>query len=84
MRLACVYVPQLALQAALRRNPDARDEPAALLETAGPGKIASSVGRLRRPELIAGGAEPSQGSAVKKPRVTQLESRARRAGVRPA
>ena len=82
MRLACVYVPQLALQAALRRNPDARDEPAALLETAGPGNV-SSVGRLRRPELIAGGAEPSQGSAVKKPRVTQLESRARRAGVRP-
>ena len=56
MRLACVYVPQLALQAALRRTPEARDEPAGLLEVDGAGK---------------------------KPRVTQLEARARRAGVRP-
>jgi protein ImuB len=31
MRLACVHVPQLALQAALRRSPDAREQPAALL-----------------------------------------------------
>ena len=31
MRLACVHVPQLALQAALRRSPEAREQPAALL-----------------------------------------------------
>ncbi len=31
MRLACVHVPQLALQAALRRSPEAREKPAALL-----------------------------------------------------
>ena len=31
MRLACVYVPQLALQAALRREPEARDAGAVLL-----------------------------------------------------
>ncbi len=31
MRLACVHVPQLALQAALRRSPEAREQAAALL-----------------------------------------------------
>ncbi len=31
MRLACVHVPQLALQAALRRSPEAREQSAALL-----------------------------------------------------
>jgi protein ImuB len=35
MRLACVYVPQLALQAALRRSPEARESPSALLATQG-------------------------------------------------
>jgi protein ImuB len=35
MRLACVYVPQLALQAALRRAPEARERPAALLTITG-------------------------------------------------
>ncbi len=35
MRLACVYVPQLALQAALRRSPEARESPSALLSAAG-------------------------------------------------
>ena len=34
MRLACVYVPQLALQAALRRCPEAHGKPAALLRAA--------------------------------------------------
>jgi protein ImuB len=55
MRLACVYVPQLALQAALRRCPEARDAPAALLVSHGKDK----------------------------PRVTELDLAARRAGVRP-
>ena len=35
MRLACVYVPQLALQAALRRSPEARELPSALLSSVG-------------------------------------------------
>ena len=55
MRLACVYVPQLALQAALRRSPEARESPSALL---------TIVGKNR-------------------PRVTELDSQARGAGVRP-
>ena len=38
MRLACVYVPQLALQAVLRRSPEARGAAAALLATSGKGK----------------------------------------------
>ena len=74
MRLACVYVPQLALQAALRRNPEARDEPAALLEAAPPRRAPAPAGAHRASELQV---------RRKKPRVTQLESRARRAGVRP-
>jgi protein ImuB len=55
MRLACVYVPQLALQAALRRCPEALGTPAALLASHGKNK----------------------------PRVTELDAEARRAGVRP-
>jgi protein ImuB len=55
MRLACVYVPQLALQAALRRSPEAHGTAAALLVAAGKNK----------------------------PRVTELDAEARRAGVRP-
>lgn len=31
MRLACLFAPRLALQAVLRRTPEARDQPAALL-----------------------------------------------------
>ena len=82
MRLACVYVPQLALQAALRRNPEARDEPAALLETSGPG--------TRR--ALAGFAGRSSSREVRNPRrvprneaaCLELESRARRAACGPA
>jgi protein ImuB len=54
MRIACVYVPQLALQSALRRSPEAAAG-AALVEATGSGK----------------------------PRVTELDGRAREAGVRP-
>ena len=35
MRIACVFVPQLALQAVLRRTPEARGGPVAVLEAAG-------------------------------------------------
>jgi protein ImuB len=38
MRLACVYVPQLALQAALRRAPEAREAPSVLLAASGKNK----------------------------------------------
>ena len=37
MRIACVFVPQLALQAVLRRTPEARGGPVAVLEVAGAG-----------------------------------------------
>jgi nucleotidyltransferase/DNA polymerase involved in DNA repair len=35
MRIACVYVPELALQAILRRDPEHRHEPVALCDAAG-------------------------------------------------
>jgi protein ImuB len=75
MRLACVHVPQLALQSVLRRCPEARDTPTAL--------IASGERRLRLREPIAGGAGPSQGPDQKRiPRVVEMDAEARRAGVR--
>ncbi len=43
MRLACVHVPQLALQAALRRSPEAREQPAALLDQ----RVATASGKGR-------------------------------------
>jgi len=45
MRLACVHVPQLALQAALRRSPEAREQPAALLAVTAATSSKSSRGR---------------------------------------
>ena len=49
MRLACVYVPQLALQAALRRSPEARESPAVrdLLGRAGEEQAARHRARRR-------------------------------------
>ena len=46
MRIACVFVPQLALQAVLRRTPEARGGPVAVLE-AGEG-ASSGKGRTKR------------------------------------
>ncbi|HVV15949.1 MAG TPA: DNA polymerase Y family protein [Polyangia bacterium] len=45
MRLACVHVPQLALQAALRRSPEAREHPAVLLAVTAtkPGKSSTNA-----------------------------------------
>jgi protein ImuB len=79
MRLACVYVPQLALQAALRRNPEARDEPAGLL-SAEPweGSAPPAMSSARRSRATLDAIDLKR----KKPRIIQLESRARRAGVR--
>ena len=71
MRLACVYVPQLALQAALRRNPEARNKTAGLLE-AEPwkGSAPSAMSSARRSRATLDAFETSPG---KKPRITQLK-----------
>ena len=66
MRIACVFVPQLALQAVLRRTPDARGGPVAVLEAGGGGGKARAQG-------------PKTKSI---PRVTQVSVEAHREGVR--
>src|SRR5450432_4195237 len=68
MRLACVYVPELALQAVLRRAPEARGVPAALLG------VPSAQTRSPR---SAGQLSPNQDGA----RGVALSAEARRAGV---
>ena len=49
MRIACVFVPQLALQAVLRRTPEARGGPVAVLEAkaADAGRTAARARRAR-------------------------------------
>ena len=63
MRIACVFVPQLALQAVLRRTPDARGGPVAVLEAGGGDDTGPSDGsgkarakRARVTEFSTGGA----------------------------
>jgi protein ImuB len=79
MRLACVYVPQLALQAVLRREPEARGAPAALMgtasaaSTADPSQLSPNRDRARK----------AGGRTAGKPRVLELTAEARRAGVVP-
>jgi len=68
MRIACVFVPQLALQAVLRRTPEARGGPVAVLEAAGGDATGPS----------AGGAK----ARAKRARVTAFSVEARRDGVR--
>jgi protein ImuB len=78
MRLACVYVPQLALQSVLRRAPELRGAPAALLavpatSTAARGsQLSLNQDRARR-----------EGRSTGKVRVLELTAEARRAGVAP-
>jgi protein ImuB len=48
MRIACVFVPQLALQAVLRRTPEARGGPVAVLEAAVTGGDRTSKTRAKR------------------------------------
>jgi protein ImuB len=71
MRIACVFVPQLALQAVLRRTPDARGGPVAVLEAGGGN---------------AGAAANDTGAGSKRARrivrVTEISAEARREGVR--
>jgi protein ImuB len=70
VRLACVYVPALALQAVLRRAPELRGTPAALFGTA------DDVRRSRS-------QAPNQGASKtkNKGRVLEATAEARRAGV---
>ena len=69
MRIACVFVPQLALQAVLRRTPEARGGPVAVLEAAGGDGTGPSAG---------GGGK----ARAKRARVTDFSLEARREGVR--
>jgi protein ImuB len=72
MRLACVYVPQLALQAALRRSPESREHPSALL-------TAGTLGGSPRPPAT----DSARRSRATSTRIGQLNEAAQRAGVRP-
>ncbi len=56
MRLACVYVPQLALQAALRRCPEAHGTPSALLVATGKNKprVTELCAEARRADVRPG------------------------------
>jgi protein ImuB len=77
MRLACVHVPQLALQAALRRSPEARDAPAALL--APPAAPASGKGR-GAPRVVEMNAEARRGGV--RPGMTGAQASAAAPGLR--
>ena len=82
MRLACVYVPQLALQSVLRRAPELRGAPAALL-----GRV-PAAGRVGPPATGRGAlprarATKSGGKSAGRPRVLEVTAEARRAGVVP-
>ena len=68
MRIACVFVPQLALQAVLRRTPEARGGPVAVLEAAGGDGTGPSVGGAR--------------ARAKRARVAEFSLEARREGLR--
>jgi protein ImuB len=68
MRIACVYVPHLALQAILRRDPERRDEPVALAE--GPGERAR----------ILAASEPARRAGVR-PGLTASQARAVSSGL---
>lgn len=70
MRLACVHIPHLALQAVLRRRPELRGTPIALTETSG-GARKTGTGK-------PGPAKPGSGRTL----VVTASAEARRAGVR--
>jgi protein ImuB len=76
MRIACVFVPQLALQAVLRRTPDARGGPVAVLEAgAGGGGDAPAPAN-------ANGSGKARAKTKRVARVTQVSAEARGEGVR--
>ena len=66
MRIACVFVPQLALQAVLRRTPEARGGPVAVLEAAAKEKrprVTHCSSEARR-EGVRAGMTGAQAAAV--------------------
>jgi protein ImuB len=69
MRLACLFIPQLPLQAALRRWPELRGTTVALTVT----HIGRDGRRSQSPAPVRGAA----------PRIVAVSAEARRAGVRP-
>jgi protein ImuB len=87
MRIACVYVPQLALQAVLRRTPEARGGPVAVLAANDNAKARATRGAqlgFAQRSPFAGGLGPSQGPKSNRhvARVTEISPEARREGVR--
>jgi len=89
MRIACVFVPQLALQAVLRRTPDARGRPVAVLEaTPLPNPPPASGGRGsegsggRGSEGSGGRGSESRARGKRVARVTECSPEALREGVR--
>jgi protein ImuB len=64
MRLACVYVPQLALQAILRRDPERRGEPVALAEKPGERAAIVAASALARRAGVRPGMTAAQARAV--------------------
>jgi protein ImuB len=64
MRIACVYVPDLPLQAVLRRNPEHRDEPVALAETPGERARVLACTRSARQAGVVPGQLVSQARAA--------------------
>ncbi len=64
MRIACVYVPDLPLQAVLRRNPEHRAEPVALAESPGERARVVACTRSARQAGVVPGQLVSQARAV--------------------
>ena len=85
MRIACVFVPQLALQAVLRRTPEARGGPVAVLQAAGGETVAGSVtagGGEAAGGGAGGGANSGKARGRRVARVIELSTEAGREGVR--
>ena len=64
MRIACVHVPDLPLQAVLRRNPEQRDQPVALAETGGERARVVACSRSARQAGVRPGLLVNQARAV--------------------
>src|SRR6476659_7865183 len=66
MRLGCVFVPQLALQAVLRRTPEARGGPAVVLAVGGKGPLPRVTERSIEAQRagVRAGMTGAQASAV--------------------
>ena len=74
MRLACLFVPQIALQAALRRRPELRGGPVALTHTS-----IGRDGRRTQPRIVTVSAEARRAGA--RPGLTAAQGMAACAGL---